>query len=106
MPAGSLTAFVGASGAGKTTAAQLIPKFWEVTDGKICIDGKNILDLKNENLMDLVSFVFQETFTLALIMILKSRLTAWRSINEIPENHQSIVAVVLPCELQIGRAHV
>ena len=64
MPAGSLTAFVGASGAGKTTAAQLIPKFWEVTDGKICIDGKNILDLKNENLMDLVSFVFQETFTL------------------------------------------
>ena len=61
---GSLTAFVGASGAGKTTAAQLIPKFWEVTDGKICIDGKNILDLKNENLMDLVSFVFQETFTL------------------------------------------
>ena len=64
LPAGSLTAFVGASGAGKTTAAQLIPKFWEVAEGSICIDGKNILELKNDNLMDLVSFVFQETFTL------------------------------------------
>ncbi len=64
LPAGSLTAFVGASGAGKTTAAQLIPKFWEVTGGKICIDGKNINDLKTNNLMDLVSFVFQETFML------------------------------------------
>lgn len=65
LPSGSLTAFVGASGAGKTTAAQLIPKFWEVTGGAISIDGKNIQELKNENLMDLVSFVFQETFMLS-----------------------------------------
>ena len=64
MPAGSLTAFVGASGAGKTTAAQLIPKFWEVTEGTLRIDGININELKTENLMDLVSFVFQETFML------------------------------------------
>jgi ATP-binding cassette subfamily B protein len=64
LPAGKLTAFVGASGAGKTTAAQLIPKFWEVTDGAIRIDGKNITELRTENLMDLVSFVFQETFML------------------------------------------
>jgi ATP-binding cassette subfamily B protein len=64
LPAGKLTAFVGASGAGKTTAAQLIPKFWEVTDGAIRIDGKNITELRTENLMDLVSFVFQDTFML------------------------------------------
>lgn len=64
LPPGSLTAFVGASGAGKTTAAQLIPKFWEVTGGAIRIDGENINALKTENLMDLVSFVFQETFML------------------------------------------
>lgn len=64
MPAGSLTAFVGASGAGKTTAAQLIPKFWEVTNGSISISDTNIKELKNENLMQLVSFVFQETFML------------------------------------------
>lgn len=64
LRAGSLTAFVGASGAGKTTAAQLIPKFWEVTGGAVKIDGKSITALKTENLMDLVSFVFQETFML------------------------------------------
>lgn len=64
LPEGSLTAFVGASGAGKTTAAQLIPKFWEVTGGAIRVDGYNINELKTENLMDLVSFVFQETFML------------------------------------------
>lgn len=64
LPAGSLTAFVGASGAGKTTAAQLIPKFWEVSGGAIRIDGVNINELNNANLMDLVSFVFQETFML------------------------------------------
>ena len=64
MPAGTVTAFVGASGAGKTTAAQLVPKFWEVSEGAIRIDGKNINELKTENLMDLVSFVFQETFML------------------------------------------
>lgn len=65
LPAGSLTAFVGASGAGKTTAAQLIPKFWEVTRGRITIDGHNINELETKNLMDLVSFVFQETFMLS-----------------------------------------
>lgn len=64
LPAGSLTAFVGASGAGKTTAAQLIPKFWEAAEGAVKIDGINITQIKTENLMELVSFVFQETFML------------------------------------------
>lgn len=62
MSNGELTAFVGASGAGKSTAAQLIPKFWETTGGNISINGVNINDLQSENLMELVSFVFQETF--------------------------------------------
>lgn len=65
LPAGSLTAFVGASGAGKTTAAQLIPKFWEAAEGAVKIDGINITQIKTENLMELVSFVFQETFMLS-----------------------------------------
>jgi ATP-binding cassette subfamily B protein len=64
LPAGTLTAFVGASGAGKTTAAQLIPQFWEVTGGSITIDGNPTGSLAAENLMDLISFVFQETFML------------------------------------------
>ena len=64
MNNGTLTAFVGASGAGKTTAAQLIPRFWDVTSGTIKIDGTDIRDIATPNLMDMVSFVFQEAFML------------------------------------------
>lgn len=64
IAAGSLTAFVGASGAGKTTAAQLIPRFWDVDQGQIAIGGRPLGQLHNENLMDLIAFVFQETFML------------------------------------------
>ena len=64
LPAGSLTAFVGVSGAGKSTAAQLIPRFWDVTSGQIQIGEHNIKDLCMDNLMDTVSFVFQDVFML------------------------------------------
>jgi ATP-binding cassette subfamily B protein IrtA len=64
MKKGSLTAFVGASGAGKTTAGQLIPRFWDVNKGAIKIDGTDIKDIATENLMNTVSFVFQEAFIL------------------------------------------
>jgi ATP-binding cassette subfamily B protein len=64
IPAGKITAFVGASGAGKTTAAQLIPRFWEPEGGRIRIGTADIAGLETENLMDTVSFVFQETFML------------------------------------------
>lgn len=64
MPKGTLTAFVGASGAGKTTAAQLIPRFWDVMEGKITINGVNIKEFPTEKLMDMLSFVFQEAFML------------------------------------------
>ncbi|QOR36298.1 ABC transporter ATP-binding protein [Clostridium sp. 'deep sea'] len=60
----TVTAFVGASGAGKTTAAQLIGKYWVATKGAIKINGININELKEESLMDLTSFVFQEQFML------------------------------------------
>lgn len=64
LPAGTLTAFVGASGAGKTTAAQLIPRFWDTFTGNILIDGKDIRDVSLEELMNNLSFVFQEAFML------------------------------------------
>ena len=64
MPKGTLTAFVGASGAGKTTAAQLIPRFWDTVTGKITINGVDIKELPTEKLMDMLSFVFQEAFML------------------------------------------
>lgn len=59
---GTLTAFVGASGAGKSTAAQLIPRFWDVSDGAILVNGRDIRSYTSESLMSQISFVFQETF--------------------------------------------
>jgi ATP-binding cassette subfamily B protein len=64
IPAGKLTAFVGPSGAGKTTAAQLVPRFWELTGGHICLGDTDIAAAKTESLMNAISFVFQETFML------------------------------------------
>lgn len=64
LPKGSITAFVGASGAGKSTLATLVPRFWDITKGAICINGTDIKDIENDNLMDLISFVFQDAFML------------------------------------------
>ena len=58
----SFTAFVGASGAGKTTAASLIGRYWNVDKGEICIGGIPIKELSEETLTSAVSFVFQDTF--------------------------------------------
>lgn len=60
----SITAFVGPSGAGKSTAGQLLGKFWKVTKGSVEINGININDLKEESLMELTAFVFQDAFLL------------------------------------------
>lgn len=61
VPVGSTVALVGASGGGKTTVASLIPRFWDVDGGKISIGGVNIKDISSSDLMDNVSFVFQDT---------------------------------------------
>ena len=59
---GTVTALVGPSGAGKTTVAHLIPRMWDINKGEILIDGTNIKDIPMKNLMDMVGFVFQDTF--------------------------------------------
>ncbi len=53
---------MGASGAGKSTIAKLIPRFWDVSEGEIQIGGVNIQEISIEQLMDTVSFVFQDVF--------------------------------------------
>ncbi|MCL7930510.1 ABC transporter ATP-binding protein [Halomonas llamarensis] len=62
---GTITALVGSSGAGKTTIARLIPRFWDVNAGSIRIGGTDIRDMTTETLMAQVAFVFQESFLLA-----------------------------------------
>lgn len=61
-PQGKVTALVGSSGAGKSTIAQLIPRFWDVQKGSITIGGVDIRNMKTEDLMNTMSFVFQDTF--------------------------------------------
>jgi len=59
---GTVTALVGPSGAGKTTVARLIPRFWDVTEGRILVGGIDVRELSNDVLMQQVAFVFQDTF--------------------------------------------
>lgn len=59
---GEITALVGPSGSGKSTVANLIPRFWDVNEGEIAIGGINIKEIATEDLMNLVSFVFQDSF--------------------------------------------
>ena len=59
--AGELIALVGTSGAGKTTLVNLLPRFYDVTDGTISIDGVDIRDVTLRSLRDQIALVTQDT---------------------------------------------
>ena len=59
---GKITALVGPSGGGKSTCAQLIPRFWDTIEGSITIGGIDIKEIRQDDLHHLVSFVFQDSF--------------------------------------------
>ena len=65
---GSITALVGPSGAGKSTVGQLLSRFWDIQEGSISIGGVDIRQLSTEKLMQMVSFVFQDSFMFAQTM--------------------------------------
>ena len=56
---GQTVALVGPSGGGKTTAASLIPRFWDVSSGSVLVGGVDVRDADPHVLMDQVAFVFQ-----------------------------------------------
>ena len=58
---GQTIALVGQSGSGKTTIANLIPRFYDVDAGEICIDGKNIKKIKKSDLRGLIGLVPQDS---------------------------------------------
>jgi ATP-binding cassette subfamily B protein len=60
IPPKKITALVGPSGSGKTTIARLIARFWDVNSGEILLGGVNIKNLKTEDLMSKIAFVFQD----------------------------------------------
>ena len=61
VPAGKTVALVGASGSGKSTAASLIPRFYDVQSGSVSIGGVDVRDIEKQELMKRVAFVFQNT---------------------------------------------
>jgi subfamily B ATP-binding cassette protein MsbA len=61
IKAGEVVAFVGMSGGGKTTLVNLIPRFYDVTEGKISIDGHDIRDVTIESLRGQIGIVTQQT---------------------------------------------
>ncbi len=65
IEAGSYIALVGSSGAGKTTLCNLIPRFYEVSGGKILIDGHDIRDMKLKSLRDNIGMVQQDVYLFA-----------------------------------------
>lgn len=62
IPAGETVAFVGPSGAGKTTICSLIPRFYDVNEGEISIDGIPIRDMTTESLRHQIGIVQQDVF--------------------------------------------
>ena len=60
IPKGKRVALVGASGAGKSTIADLLPRFYDVNSGQITIDGKDIRDVRTRELRSFMGIVSQE----------------------------------------------
>ncbi|MDE0792240.1 MAG: ABC transporter ATP-binding protein [SAR324 cluster bacterium] len=58
---GEAVALVGSSGSGKTTVANLIPRFYDITRGEVCIDGHDLRDLDLISLRKLIAIVTQDT---------------------------------------------
>jgi len=61
VPQGKTIALVGASGSGKSTAAKLIPRFYDATQGSVLVGGVNVKDIDKHTLMNQIAFVFQNT---------------------------------------------
>ena len=59
---GQVVALVGSSGAGKTTLANLVPRFYDATGGAVRIDGHDVRDLRMASLREKISIVAQDTF--------------------------------------------
>lgn len=73
--AGQTVAFVGPSGGGKTTVAGLISRFWDVREGSVKIGGVNVKNIKHEELMNNVSYVFQDSKLLKTSILENVRLS-------------------------------
>ncbi|PQL95593.1 ABC transporter [Apibacter adventoris] len=81
----SITALVGPSGAGKSTVGQLLSRFWDVNEGAIKIGGINIKDYPIDQLMKLVSFVFQDSFMFQESLLENIRMGMHKTFKEVEQ---------------------
>jgi ATP-binding cassette subfamily B protein len=65
IPEHTTTAIVGSSGGGKTTLTSLLSRFWDVDEGKVTLDGRDVRDYSMDALMQNYSFVFQRVYLFA-----------------------------------------
>lgn len=65
VPAGSYVALVGSSGGGKTTLCSLIPRFYDVTGGSVCVDGNDVRDVTLQSLRENIGIVQQDVYLFA-----------------------------------------
>ncbi|MDE6188969.1 MAG: ABC transporter ATP-binding protein/permease [Clostridia bacterium] len=79
---GEKVAFVGPSGGGKTTVAGLISRFWDVSQGTLKIGGVNVKDIKKEDLMEKVAYVFQDSKLLKTSILENVRLSNQNATRE------------------------
>jgi subfamily B ATP-binding cassette protein MsbA len=84
--AGEVVAFVGSSGGGKTTLANLVPRFYDVNSGRILIDGVDIRDLTVESLRGKIAIVTQQT------ILFNDTVEQNIAYGNIGEPHEKIVA--------------
>ena len=96
---GQITALVGPSGSGKSTIAQLIPRFWDVGTGQIKIGGVDIRDMKTEDLMASMSFVFQDSFlfsdtlynNIAIVYTAAKAAQCHEFIEKLPQGYDTLI---------------
>lgn len=62
VPEGSMTALIGPSGSGKSTVHRLTARFWDADEGRILIGGRDVRSFKQEELMHIISMVFQDVY--------------------------------------------
>ena len=74
IASGEHVAFVGPSGGGKTTLASLVARFWDTTEGSVKIGGVDVRDISSKELMNEVSYVFQDSKLLKMSVLENVRL--------------------------------
>ena len=66
---GKTTAFIGSTGCGKSTLVNLIPRFYDVTDGKITIDRKDVRDVSQHELREKLGYVRRKLYCSPVILL-------------------------------------